>query len=297
MGGKKKHDLSASDFRDELLLTLADLSFGDPANPVKFDTTYEPICTMKGSTLADFLAEYGERDTDGKPWIKLWISGAFNWLKSQGLADSAGRGKWTITVDGLNKARALGAPATTSQILAPVDDDSKAASDVVLDGVSLSVGPTSQEATYHPDPYIRIVATQSTRCFGHYTPRQGGVCDDCPLAGPCRNLQATDLTALAAQLHREDEEEAKRLEEEAKRQKTIAEAAKKAALDKSGTTPSASTVPKPASGWDNTGVKQIICYMNATCYRCGQDIAKDEECCWKKDESGATNGLFHQHCK
>jgi hypothetical protein len=296
MGGKKKHDVSARDFRNELLSTLATLSGGQSGIPIPFENTYDPICTAKGVSYDDYVSKYGTRDVDGKVWIRLWISGAFNWLKTKGWANSAGRGKWIITDEGLKQAKT--ATATPALGTATVDDDSKAKPAVAIpapqSGVSFPVGPgNAEDDGYHQDAYIRTLAAEATRCFGYYTSRAGSVCGTCPLSGPCQNLVAATLSTMAAGLAVKD---AKRLARQKAKEEAAARQAAQAAAATSAAASGQQAAPS-ANKWDNTNIKEIISYMDSTCYRCGKEIKKDQHCYWKKDQSGASNGLFHLECK
>lgn len=270
------------EFQDDLLITLATLSGGDAEKAIPFKSTWDPVCKAKGITID----EYGTRD-DGKFWVALWILGAFRALKDEGLTVQIGRGKWGITEDGIAKVGALlGTPVG----VAAVDDDSAPAPDPVV-GMSIAVGPGLDDTGYHPDPYIRALAADSTPCFGRFT-SHSTTCSTCSLSGSCRNMVASTLSVLAEKLRLADEEAAKKAA-------TLrdAQGQKLGAASTVTTTAPASSAPKPpAGGWDNTGATKIVNYTTATCYRCGKDIERDEECYWTRPDASRPSGLFHLGC-
>jgi hypothetical protein len=256
-------------FQDDLLKTLATLSGRQANTQVPFKDTYEPVCTAMGIDFDSF----GKRGSDGKPWVAIWMLGAFRALKGMGLASQSTRGQWEITDDGLIAAEAL-LPAVTD------DEDTHP---------SVSLGPGNDTSGYHSDPHIRSLAANQTPCFGHYTTRST-TCGGCPLAGACENLVAATVSALAASMAERDEQ----------RKKDAADPIHQIAPAAVAPTPAAvaPTPAAPSGGWDNSDIQQIISYMDATCYRCGKPVPKDDECYWKAPDPNSTEtGLFHLGCK
>jgi len=291
MGGRKQHDLSATDFRDPLLISLFELSKGQPGEVIPFKLTHEPTCKRMGIDIDTYGFGPNQR-----PQTVAWIGWAFTrYIRDKGLGKSAGRGKWTLTEEGIAVARQLaassGTTADAANVMAKVEDD--AAPTVQTIGVSLPVGPTEDDTnSYHDDPYIRSLAVAETKCFGAHTSRSP-VCKPCGLAGACRNKVAADMSALADNLLVEDA-------------KAAAEAARKAAeaakpldpeqLVKETAKPDPTPAPTNTGKWDNSSAEIIIAHVAAKCYRCGEPIDGGTEVYWIKDKGDRKGGLFHKEC-
>jgi len=174
---------SAKDFREPLLLTLGEMSNWTSDVPVHHESVTPPILTKMG---IDGVDQYGRQDASGKPWIVLWISWAFRALKDSGEAIQIGRGQWGLTSVGVNAAMGL----------------ARSKGQFVPDAVIISpVAPKDMFTTlikpeYHPDPYIRQVALNQTRCVGHWSDRSS-VCGKCRLEADCKQVMFAKLTELA----------------------------------------------------------------------------------------------------
>ncbi len=281
-GGRKHQDLSAKDFKGPLLAVLGDLSNLTPDEPIKFKDTWAPICNSMGITIE----QYGTQD-DGKDWVQTWIGWAFRHLKSDGLGASKGRGKWSLTQAGVDKAKAQAYEAKT-----PMADT--IASDLLVElpevpelpelppgvGVSLNIGGGNNESGYHHDPYIRALAVSKTKCYGGYSSRSA-VCGACPLSGACQNFVAASLSALAATLAVEDVTPKTETQFE-----TVAGPPDE--TSKAGTASS--------DGWDNTGAESLVSHVAAVCYRCTGTIKPGSKAFWIPSEAAPSGGLFHVEC-
>jgi len=257
--------LSAKALRVPLLKTLATLSNFTAETPITFKSTYDPVCKGLGTTL-----EAHGKDNRGKFWVANWMLGAFRSLKKAGLAKQLGRGKWGLTEKGIKEAGP--APLTPTPAPAPP-----------VIGVSFPIGPGNDASNYHADPYIRALAAQQTKCYGHFTYRST-VCQACTLSGACRNLVSAELSALAVKLEAQDKLEAEK-------------AAQAAATPTPPPPKPQPPKPQPDGTWDNSGVEDIISYMDTDCYRCGEPIAKDDPCFWKRPDDDNAGGLFHYACE
>ena len=291
MGGRKQHDLSATDFTVPLLLSLYDLSNGVAGEVVPFKHTHAPTCKRLGIDIDTYGA-----GPNGRPQTIVWIGWAFTkYIRDKGLGKSAGRGKWTLTDEGITIAQAAlsgsGGNVDPATVLARVEDDSAAEPLVQTIGVSLVVGPTNEPEdepnNYHDDPYIRSLAIAETKCYGSYSSRSP-VCTSCGLASACRNRISAELSALALTLAAED--------------KAAVEAAAKPAepdpIDPVKEPEEHKPPPAPTNSgtWDNSGAEVIIAHVAAKCYRCGEPIEGSSEVYWIKDKGDRKGGLFHKDC-
>ncbi len=284
--GRKTHGKTAKDFVDPLLAVLLHLSNGQSEVAVPFRNTWDPICTVAGVTLD----QYGQ-DSDGKNWVSQWIGHAFRELKRKKLGLQKGRGRWALTADGVQAAKAAGSytPPVAAPPMAAVDDDSKPEPDTILPpvtGVSLAIGPSSATDNYHDDPYIRALAVSLTKCYGLHSAKSP-ICKTCPLQHSCRGKVAGLLSALAAELEAQD-------------LAAIAAAAAPSPTPTETTDDSVRDDNVPDGGWDNSRAEPIICRVGGgVCYRCNDVIVENEPCFWIRDDTstGDKGGLYHPGCE
>jgi hypothetical protein len=184
---EKKYEYSAKDFREPLLWTLGALTDFTPFRAVRLTETYGPICELKKIKADDF------GQLEGKPAVHQWIQWAYRDLKNQGYAssqDSAGiglrRGWWALTQKGVDKAREHSG-------VDPEDKEPEPET-VEEEKVEEVVGEETYEG-YHPDPYIRALATEQTPCFGHFDSTES-VCNKCLLKVECGVHLRTELAAF-----------------------------------------------------------------------------------------------------
>lgn len=260
-----KNRPSATDFRDPLLRALEDLAGSKPNRPVNLKDTYEPICQEMGIRLAQF----GQQKNTGVNWVEKWIQWAFRNLRKEGLGVSAGRGKWALTPQGVRVAGEIKGKKVTN-----MPDPNPP-----VQGVSLNVGPgNNTDDAYHPDPYIRALAAENTKCFGYYTNKSGSKCERCPIQGMCKNAMAAKLSTLARQLAEED------AQEKNPKPKSKPDAETKAPAKKGG----------GSSRWGKA--QTIIAQQQAICRACGGTIEQGDQCQWVKSSANQFGGLFHQDC-
>jgi len=247
---------------------------------VSFETTYDPICAMMGITRT----QYGNCST-GTPNVERWIQFAYKDLCDEGLAEKAGRGKWTLTKNGVAASSALCVPK------APPQGDMMSTVPSAPDTLSLIVGPGNPEDGYHPDPYIRSLAISQTSCFSCAS-EQSPLCTTCPIKGICVNGLSAEFTQLAKQLAAEDAEAGKK-----------AEAARKAALSPQPVAPPAAVpappVPAPQSAVGAVGVayRMISVTAEGTCRKCDGAIPVKDRCVWSRASAGGSgSAIYHKDC-
>ena len=288
-------NLSATNFREPLLRTLAELSEYAAGVAVTGTDTYTPVMALMG--IADENA-HGTNKASGQPMVFKWIQWANTSLREKGLTEAKGRGKWALTAAGLQEAVQLqqkaGVTLPTPAAAPVVPVAAVVAAAVVLpptEGVSVQIGTVASRASfYSPDAYITSLAIETTGCVGKYSPHGAAVCTDCPLRNECRNQQAANLSKLAKRLAAQDR----------------AALAPKSAAPAAASAPAAAAVPAaPAANPGKVDVSKIDfstadvikSRMDLSCEACGKDVKKGERCRWvsginENDESG----VFHLDC-
>lgn len=275
-----KQELSAKDFRDDLLRVLADKT-GLKANlSVSHNDVYDGVANLKGVTRD----QYGHQGGTKIQWVDRWIQWAFKALVEEGLGKRSGRGKWALTTKGVTVAGEIlqtGDTAQTSDV-STVADDATSVDVTSPPAVSLMVGPGQSEDSYHTDPYIRALAAQDTTCFSSFSDKSDR-CNKCLLAGSCMNAMAAELSSLASELTEEDKQE---------------EARKRMGI--SDPKPKQDSAAAPASGGKRTKAKGqanlITIQQQALCKHCGKTIPKGEDGYWVRSSGEADGGLYHQGC-
>ena len=261
---------TAKDFKEPLLKVLATLSGNKANRPVDYAQTYEPVCKLMGITVD----QYGKQDGTNTNMVERWTQWAFNEMVKDDLAVRVARGEWALTDKGVGEATKLIAESAATPVPA-------AAPDMPMKtlGVSLAVGPGNDVSdAYHPDPYIRSLATAETKCFGAFSD-QSSICERCPLQGACLNAMAAELSALARMLALED--------------------VKGTQKSTPATAPTQPPPPRPATqvdlGGANVGSQIITVQQQAKCGHCGNIIPKGSEAHWVRSGAGKS-GLFHMTC-
>lgn len=182
--------ITASTFRDTLLVVLRDLA-GDEGVVSSSDATDE-VLSRHGMGRDALGQDANERDL-----APLLVNQAFNkLLKRNGLARSAGYGKWSLTQDGVSAADAEKENMDTTE---------------TDKGVGISFAVPTPDLLYHPDGYIRGLAEAATPCFGHWS-RTSDVCGRCSLMGSCVTKTMAEMEALAAHLDDRDDRIARGLD-------------------------------------------------------------------------------------
>ena len=207
-------DLSAKHFKQPLLVVLGDLSKMTAGVPINFEDTYTPIFAK---FQIDNLDEYPKHGGT-VPMPKRWVQWAFDQLKDDGLADRPARGQWALTAAGVASLQGNGAitapgvPGVPTPALVPVAANSNT---LQPNAQSVAIG-TGLAPDYHPDPYIRTLATSKERtpCFGNYS-GQAPTCKNCSAQRICINETANTFTSLAFQLESADMAAEKKIKDEA----------------------------------------------------------------------------------
>jgi len=272
--------LSGKNFREPLLRVLGTKMKFELGAVVSFETTYDPICAMMGITRT----QYGNCST-GTPNVERWIQFAYKDLCDEGLAEKAGRGKWTLTQSGVAASSALCGPKAAPQ------GNTMSTVPSAPETLSLAIGPGNPEDGYHPDPYIRSLAVSRTGCFSCAS-EQSPLCTACPIKGICVNGLSAEFTQLAKQLAAEDAETEKR-----------AEAARKAVFSPqpvSVPTPVAVQplpAPQPAIGAVGVAFRMINLSAEGSCRKCDGAIPIKDRCVWSRASAGSSgSALYHKDC-
>jgi len=270
---------SAKYFQNPLLQVLHSLSNGNAGTVISYKNTYQPVMDLIGITDAH---AHGTDKSSGVPMVYRWIQWANKNLMRNGLTTSPGRGKWSLTSDGIVEAAKLMASTmtTTTPVTVTTPDSDKV--------VSVLTGPGLSETSYHDDPYIRMLAAQSTRCFGHHSEKASS-CETCPIEGMCLNAVAAKMMTLADTLHQEDE---------------AAIAAANAAIKAPKTKTKTKAAKTPIGSGKVTRAmtdQRIVARIRAVCKVCGGTINKDEEAFWvrangKAKVSTELVGMYHINC-
>lgn len=278
--GSQQHNLSAKDFREPLLLALAEAVANTPKTPVHHEVMYEQVAQRAGVTLDQF----GTQDDSGQPWVRRWIQWAFKAEKKTGRIESPMRGQWALTQEGLDYVQTLNQTTKPVAILTPTSPSNGSGLAPVIP-VSLAVSGGYDETTYHPDPYLRVLAIEQTSCFGAFSPNSG-TCETCKLQGACRNFLAATLSNLASEL-------------EAREQSGTTKPASSAATaaDPASAAPATGTGKKGSGKWDNTGAQTIDAWQACVCYRCGDPIPQGQSCLWLRSTKDNPGGMFHHECE
>jgi len=298
-----KHDISARDFYDAIVLALGEKGGFKPSRPIAHSDTYEPVLNHMGITRD----QYGKQDNTGAWWVERWMQEAFKGLVNKGLAVRPSRGMWALTPAGVAEAQRLAtsgiAPVTPSAPAAQEEDDDmapatsaapakKTAPPVADTGVSLPVSGGGEETGYHPDPYVRALGIQTSTCIGLFS-TQAPKCGSCPIQVSCINSMAAELSRLALDLASED-----RAAELAKAQPKPPASKPASAKPASGTSPaSTSTATPAASGTAPAGpATDIRCQQQAICAKCGGTMPKGTPAKWVRANDGGQPGIYHPAC-
>jgi len=148
------------------------------------------------------------------------------------------------------------------------------------EGVAFALGLLVN--TYNPDPYIRGLAIESTKCFGEFSGRSD-ICKACPLSGACQSSQLTRLSAVAAKLRKRDAD---------------AERAKNAPLTPAQPSEDIDDiidrieqeVEAPAAP-QNEDIRKMKVPADGKCRECGGKIARGEQAIYVR-----TVGIYHEAC-
>lgn len=270
-------NLSAKDFRDPLIKALAAKANWQPDVPVVFFSTYEPILQEMGIAS---IAALGTQPTTGRHWVEQWIGWAFRSLRDSDLAELKARGKWSLTQKGIDYARSLtGTKSITVNISATTVNKASAAPVVVDEepesqddtlGTTLTLDIPSVDPTI--DPYLKTLQAKAAKCLGKWSGR-ATLCTNCPITSACKAVLRADLSALAAQLDKEEQ----------------IKAMPNTDLDLDTLLNDTKAQTKAAK--PKTGMTRIRAALDSVCETCGKKIARGEFCYWDAGE-----GLYHEAC-
>lgn len=275
-----QQELSAKDFRDDLLRVLADKTGLKANKPIKHGDVYDPVAILKGV----HRDQYGTQPNTNIQWVDRWIQWAFKALVDEGLGKRAGRGQWALTPAGVDVAQQLVKDGSVSPTADTDDTDKPAVKVEAVEAVSLIVGPGQPEEAYHNDPYIRALAAQDTTCFSSYSDKST-TCSACPLAGSCMNAMAAELSSLARELEQEDKEA------EARKRMGVSDPKPKDKGQEAKTSGGGAKV-KATQGNANL----IVIQQQAICRACGKTIPKGDEGWWVRSTANVEGGLYHKDC-
>lgn len=272
--------LSAKNFRDEVLIVMGELS-SLSGKPVDHTDVYDPVARMKGISRDQF----GLAKNTKILMVDRWIQWAFKSLTDQGFAHRIGekRGKWALTAEGIQKARSLicDQPSENSQTVSEEQD-------AETESVSLSIKTNQDEDSYHPDPYIRGLALKESSCAAAYSDKSA-ICSNCGIRGACINAMAAELSSLAQQLQKEDDER----EAEERAQNRIEESSK-ASTWSNGTEEITRGSASFKASKDEAHLINIP--QQSICTACGKTILRDTEGWWVRSSEKGQGGLFHKEC-
>ena len=264
---------TAKTFYEPLLKTIGELAEFKAIRPVKFDSTYEPICTAFGITLD----QYGKQDGTDIYWVSRWIQTAFKDLTTDGLGVKIGRGQWALSEAGVQKALVLAGKQSQVVDQLPVTP-ANPVNIVTVSGVSIAIGPTAAVDSYHADSYIRFLALQESNCKGFFS-EQSGICTSCTIQNACKNIKAAEFSSLAKLLDREDRQALLPAEPPASRPASVT----------SGIT----GITSKASGGS---AQKILCQQASICNHCSTTIPQGASCYWVRYPEDGSKKLYHADC-
>jgi len=228
--------VSAKTFYEPLLVTLLELSGGKANTAVDHNEVYGPAAQRVNLEIDQF----GD-NPDGKPKVIRWMQEAVKALRQQHWVDSPAKGKWALTLPGVQEAQRLRSLATPlleqrgPQPLAPHT-------------------PKIKGHPYHDDPHVRLLAAQMSPCIGGYSDKSP-VCTTCPIQASCMNEMAVELSYCAELLERQRDQ------------------GEKVALRKSQ--------PAGALSQADMGKARLMeCTREYTCSVCGKVISQGSKAMW-----------------
>jgi hypothetical protein len=176
-----------------LIKVLGSKSKYDSGRVVDHEDVYDPICKMMGITRD----QYGV--SGGVPWVDKWIQWAFQKLRDDHLGTKHGRGKWGLTSEGVDKARAMMAGTTAIQ-----ENDLEMLANLIAATLPDDTPTKIDSGMYHSDPYIRSLGLKDHPCLGFFS-SQSPVCPICPARQWCQSQLMVRLTAMSAELDKSDQ--------------------------------------------------------------------------------------------
>ena len=258
-------ELTAKDFRKPLLTVLGTLTKLTTTASIPFEKTYAPIFAMLGIEATEDLEKR-----------IIWC---FSDLKTKGFGHSTGRGKWSLTHQGVEEARALqGTTAEEDEVEAALREDFTP-KQVVYAG-------------YHADPYITSLALGSHSCLGFYTDRSA-TCAECPARVDCVQAMLAKLQGLASILNQEDEAEEQRVAANMARVAAVAATPPDPVPMDQQDTPIV-TPTGPIRKDSKAKVTTMVCSAEAPCAKCTGIIQVGSDSYWVRG-TGASK-MYHKEC-
>lgn len=269
--------LSGKDFREPLIRVLGTQMGFKLDEIIPLENTYDPILTIMGITRED----HGEC-LPGIPWVERWIQFAYKDLCETGLAKKVGRGKWTLTQEGLDTLC-----QTPGVVMSSTTDTSST--------LSLMIDPGTPGENYHADAYLRSLAIERSSCFGHYTEASPVCSKPCTIQGYCINGLAASLSLMAKTLAEEDAEELRKAEEAARKAKIAEEAAR--APKPVAPVPVAVSAPQAPSPGTSPNFRNITLSATGKCRKCDEDIISKTRAVWSRhSQTGTGSAIYHEEC-
>jgi len=249
--------ISPIDLKPTLLAVLGTL-IATPTEAVEIDDIMPLVCAELG--VEEDAWGVVESQKSKPNWVRYNTIRAFRYLKEDGHGEPKGRGKYGLTLEGLEAASLLKAPKKAdpeTETKAPVETE---------EGVSWALGDIPED-TYHKDESVREVAISKTPCFGYWAERSPS-CKSCPLAGSCKRTAFLAFVEIAEEL---DTLIGKEIEPEPE----IEEKAEEVVEIKKETT-------EPTKTPDPSTVVPAPCEM--ACSVCGKTIPAGEKVVWEVDK-------------
>lgn len=263
--------LTASDFQDPLLRVLYVLANGIAGVPTPAEDTYPVVMDLMD---IEDVGAYGINDASGQPQVVKWIQWANTNCRKAGLTENLGRGKWSLTDEGIRVAGALAKAAlAVPEDGAGSDTDSSVSDDVFV---------AARQEVYHTDPYVVSVAADTVRCFGSYSGHGNSACQACPLQTHCRTRMYAILSRMAANL--------------ADKPDTSDDEADDTATPTQGSARTPASKVDWKAAWANKTANKIRVRGSALqCECCGDEVAEGEDAVWI-DGLDDSSGVYHTGC-
>lgn len=276
--------LSAKDFREPLLLVLGGMTQFQAGVSVKHKSVYPHV--FKRMNISD-PDEWG-RTGNNIPWVERWVQFAFKDLRNQGLGTSGGRGKWMLTPQGVQTAMEKQGSATDGG-----ETPETESSDAQGKGKSVSIekGSINREEIYHPDPYLRELASKATSCFGAYS-EKAPTCKDCALRVECGNAMVATLSRMAADLQEKSTKQVPSVDD-------AREHSNKTNEDKVDTFTGRVDVVDSFDWIANAQVNVVNARSRTMCRHCKNFIERGHRAVWAHlpgSTAGRGAAMFHEHC-
>lgn len=180
--------LGPADFVEPLLVSLGEVSFWEAGKVCNCRDVYKTTMDLTGVHERD----YGIMESASRPYVTKWIERAFNrHLRARGLAESKGRGQWTLTAKGIKLARQLQETKGKAgfSLAEAVKRDFPQKVQTSEPSVPISLETVAQAR----------VGAQQSKCFGYFS-SDASECSECLLASRCEEASVRVKEKLAREL-------------------------------------------------------------------------------------------------